>query len=157
VHHDGDPPAGLDSEAVPMEGSGDRANEWLDLTAIYIGGPKDGQTEEIGAGPDPGDAPGVVRVVGFEFWPMAHPFRPTGRYEPERIDDGFARFVWQPYSPEEQLARQLKAEDAGTIIQADALSRVISKLFRGTPIIDWNVRRVLRKQETEARQRGHED
>lgn len=154
----GDDRHDLGSDATSVQGSSDRADEWVELTAIYIGGPDDGQTEEISAGPDPGDAPGVVRVFGFELWPNGHPSRPTGRYEPDGLDDrGWARFVWQAYSPEEQLQRQRDAERTGMVIQGDALSRIIHKLFWGTRVIDWNVRRVMRQQRRDASRREEED
>ncbi len=143
MRQENDPPGGGDTDRNLVDESPDRTVESAQLTAIYVGGPNDGETEEISAAPDPGDAPGVVRVVGFELWPVANP-GPTGRYEPETSARGYTvRFIWQAYTPVEQTRRQQEEEEAGRIMQPSALTRIMSRLFWDTRIFDWYVRRVL--------------
>jgi len=105
----------------------------------------------IGAGLEPGGGPGVVRVVGIEFWP-AGAGRPTGPYEP--VTSGTGRslpFMWRTYSPGEKARRLQESERAREVIHTSALTRAVTRLFRGTPIPVWLVRRNLRN----ARRRSH--
>ena len=75
-----------DATATPSGAKGGRAGDWVVLRAIYVGGPLDTTTEEIAAGPDPGDPHGRVRAFGFDFWPEGRRLGPIGRYVPAHGD-----------------------------------------------------------------------
>jgi hypothetical protein len=157
VVHDEDRPRARNPDVVPDDDRASRAGEGAQLTAVYVGGPQDGQTEEILATPGPGDPPNIVRVVGFEVWPMAHPLRPTGRYEPDTSGGGHTvPFIWQAYTPEVQTRRQQEAERSGRVTQASTLRRAVFRVFWGTPIIGWIVRLDQRRRRAkQARADGH--
>jgi hypothetical protein len=70
--------------AVPMVRSGDPSAELGRITAVYVGGPKARRSEELEVRVRPNDEPGVVRVTGFDVWPVTpHPSR-QGDMSPTR-------------------------------------------------------------------------
>ena len=42
----------------------------VQVTAIYVGGPNDGETEEITVASGDVLGPGEIRLYGFEIWPV---------------------------------------------------------------------------------------
>ena len=124
----------------------------VQLTAIYVGGPNDGETELLEAQPAEGDPEGIVRVFGFEIWPVERgSVGPLGRYEPEGgIDAGTVHLVWQSYTPERRAERRNDPDVPFKVTQLTGLPGLINRAFFGTPISAWIVRRALRRQPVQA-------
>jgi hypothetical protein len=121
----------------------------VQLTAIYVGGPNDGETEEITVAPEDVLGPGEIRLQGFEIWPVESGSPgPIGRYEPGPAgkDVGTIQFVWQDYTQEQRSRRLNDPDHPFRVTQLTGLSQLINRAFFGTPISAWIVRRALRRQ-----------
>jgi hypothetical protein len=120
------------------------------FTAIYVGGPNDGETEQMTVAPGDVLGPGQIRLHGFDVWPVeSGPLGPSGRYEPgdAGTDAGTIQFVWHGYTQQQRIERLNDPDLPFRVTQLTGMPRLINKWFFGTPISAWIVRREMRRQE----------
>lgn len=100
----------FDRAGVPYRVPLGRTDKPVLVTAVFDGGPLDRTTEEFEAHPQPNDEPGIVRLRGFDSWPMEPGAFTPGRYEPAPsfFDGPEVAFIWREYTPEEQARRALE-------------------------------------------------
>lgn len=99
------------TRAVPMVRADDPPGEPGRITAVFVGGPSNGNFEDFDVRVWATDEPGVVRVSGFDVWPMTPREFAPGRYEPDTSGGGpVVPFIWREYTPDEQEKR---AEEIG--------------------------------------------
>ena len=92
--------------AVPMVRAGDPSAEPGRIIAVFVGGPEKGRSEEFDARVWPNDEPGVVRVAGFDVWPVTPRAFAPGRYEPDTSGGGpVVPFIWREFTPDERAKR----------------------------------------------------